>query len=131
MLNSVNHYSRGCGLIAEEQALDGYARVIYILFSLCAHHISDLAAVSVDTVADAVDKLILFAVYLAGGKILYVLGYLDRLSYFAADIAQKVVTRADRAVVDLVFKLTLCGSVDEAVESSVAAANDDSAILLI
>ena len=95
------------------------------------HLVCDLAAVAVDSVADTVDEQPIGSVDRYRRKVLQVLGNLVRtvLGIFA-EVIEEVITGSACEEVDLVLQFRSADVVDEVVEASVSAHDDDLVLFL-
>ena len=107
----------------EEEALDGDACVVDILVARFSLLIADFAAVAVDAVADAVDEALLHAVDLNEGEILNIFVDLNGgIADLLTEVVPEVITGSCREEVERLSDLDAFCVIDEAVESTVTAA---------
>ena len=120
-----NNFRLG-GFVVEQKSLDGNACVVNLFGGvLCADFVSNLTAVAINAVANAVDKLVGLALYFHGGQVSQVLVDVYGLATnCATDIRQKVVAGATAKVVDILCEVVAIHVVDKVVNSSVATHQD-------
>ena len=114
----------------EKQALDCNRGVVYRLVAFKAKFITHLTAVSVNTVANAVDKLKFFAVNRANGKVFYVFINANRLVGIGFYFAVKVISATAGIEIYARFDFNVRYVVNESVKSSVASADDNAYVLM-
>ena len=125
VLNAVDGDSGINRLEVEQKSLYRDGGVVYGLIALCFKLVANLAAIAVDTEADAIYKCGLLAVDLDGGKILYILGDLNKLREAVVDVSQKVIAAADSVVEHLAVKILVLDLINEVIQGAVAAADDN------
>ena len=107
----------------EEQAFDGDACIVDLLFACFSLLVADFAAVTVDAVTDAVDEALLHSVNFNEGKILNVIVDLNgSVADLPAQVVPEVISCSCGEEVEGLYDVDSVGVIDEAVERTVAAA---------
>ena len=109
--------------VVEKKTLDGDTRIVDLLFTGSSFLVTDLTAVTVNAVTDAVEEPALHAVNFNEGKIFDVFVDLHgSVADLLAQVVPEVVARSCREEVERLYDVDPVGVVDEAVERTVAAA---------
>ena len=111
-------------LEVKQKTFDRARGVIDRFIGRFAHFVADLTAITVDPVSDAVDELVVLAVDGNGRQVAEVAVQRDQLALLLPYAGKKIITCAGRKEIDLVFESHIGCIVDEAIQSTVAAGED-------
>ena len=106
----------------EKKSFDGNGCIVYRFLAFTSEAIPDFAAITIDTISDAIDESILLSLYFHYRQVLYIL--VDRKRFFLVYVTGEVIAASYRVVEDGAGIGNGFGIVDKSIEGSVSTCYD-------